>query len=801
MKSMDFLPDNLKRCGVKVKVIVAGVPVFGSGVVYVTPNNCKWDYVLTAKHLFQEDSQTPYELRKIYSVEVKYSFQDIFKRLVKFKKKELDDNLIVYEKDLVIITIPKRSDLFFPSILVSDKIGQTKEFFSWGTFAGNSSALHLFEFKRNDAEVRRFQTIKDFDPKFLAGLSGAGVFSADQAVLVGIISKYPNEAFQNQTIDCTLITIDEINEQLLFKGKVGLDIEGSSKKKIVGNEVVYIHQASINDAVLDLELARKRLEKDIEDDWFYDPLKYIDLLQPEYLFVQFRPYFGNRTYSASESERFYVPKKQYTLRQAMVSPFVDRIIYMACVSALAEKMDDAMISCVYSARYNKFSDSFLILKGVEQWKKMQYQLSKSCQEKDTAGNYVHNCVIEIDLLNFYDNIDKELLHEKIRRVCDTENEKAVANLLHDVIYGFSPRKSQGLPQNSDASSLLASFYLNQVDVFMSHHCPAYYRFMDDIRIFCKDKYQARKLLQTFEYELRRCHLSVNSQKTRILTLVTKRDSLPDDQQSRVKYDDEFDLLLNQVAAYRRSPNFIFRNSAFHLSVDILTEGVNDVDRNSSDNAAKKINFSLGTLYRLGQKGVSLTTDDSKLENALLRAIISLRDKPWITPQVCSALSLVPSSLFETKYFPDIKEILLNDQYNTYAFQTYLLWLLLAKHKINSTEVLEYAVRQIERNDETNKPVIAGMLIYVCSVNAEYRRIVIRKLEEQFTHGYFQNRIALITLRKFPADLLCRVTKHNSLGDAHDFTHKFKDRDLVFVPGFFEDDDEEEGEDEEQLYSI
>ena len=40
--------------------------------------------------------------------------------------------------------------------------------------------------------------------------------------------------------------------------------------------------------------------------------------------------------------------------------------------------------------------------------------------------------------------------------------------------------------------------------------------MDDIRIICKDKFQARKILKELIIELRRLHLNVNPKKTHML---------------------------------------------------------------------------------------------------------------------------------------------------------------------------------------------------------------------------------------------------------------------------------------------
>ena len=91
----------------------------------------------------------------------------------------------------------------------------------------------------------------------------------------------------------------------------------------------------------------------------------------------------------------------------------DKLIFMSKQWWRFEKLDNAMIPNVYSARYDKYSDNQLIINGVEQWKKMKYQLAEYAYRKDSSGNYVYSCIIEIDLLNFYDNINKKLLIEKI----------------------------------------------------------------------------------------------------------------------------------------------------------------------------------------------------------------------------------------------------------------------------------------------------------------------------------------------------------------------------------------------------
>lgn len=795
---MALASENLKSCGVRINASIAGVPSIGSGVVYVTPSNYNYDYVLTAKHIFQEDSQTPYDSSEILNIELFYSDINELKRLEYIKKRDLSHKVIAFEQDFLIILINKTNNKAFNQIVVSDELedGDT-DFFSWGIFSANIEQTHKFNFKRNDPERKRFELTSSISEAYLSGMSGAGLFINAKSTLCGIISNYPNESFQNVTVDCSMISFSDINKLLKAKGKVELDTKFSRHKKEINNKIIDIHQAYINNVCLDLELARKRLEIDLSDDWYHDPLRYIDLLNQEYLFEQFEAYFDKNIYKTAEAEQFYVPKKKFTLRQALVSPFIDRVIYMAVVGVLAEKIDNAIIPNVFSARFNKFSPNQLIVNGVEQWKKMQYKLSECANLIGDSGDYMYGCVLEIDLLNFYDNINKNLLSKKIARVCETDNEKKAGELLASIINSFSAKES-GLPQNSDASSLLATFYLNQVDVFMQHLSPAYYRFMDDVRIFCADKYEARKILQTFEYEIRRCHLSVNSQKTKIYSL-TDKDELNPDEKSRKNYNKVFNLDLNKISRLKNSSNYAYRNQAFHLSIKLLQENLDEEDANSSDATAKRLNYALNTITILGFKEINLFTETSGFKNLLKKAIEKLKDRPWITTQVCKVLSLINSETIVNEFLEPLKEVVLSKKYNTYPFQTYQIWLLLAKHRCRSKDLQQYAAKHIEKNDETNRPVIAAMIIYLCSVDKNYRRVILRKFGEDFTHGYFQNRISMISLRSFETKLIKNSSINDTLKKAHDFTYKYRNKDLVFISGFEENSDEENYT--EQLYSI
>lgn len=801
---MALLCEKFKSSNVKIEVIIAGVPSLGSGVIYSTPGYIDYNYVITTKHIFQEDSKTPLNYTKISKIDIWHSQAGEFTLMAQLNESEITKRLIGFDGDLAILIVDKIKGITFSQFLVSEVMDENdRNFYAWGIFSANENELHKFNLERNDPEKKRFQIKSHLEHKFLPGLSGAGVFHAEKSVLYGIIGRYPNDEFQNSTIDCVGVSFADVNARLKAIQKIELDTKGSKTKRDISGIVVDINEANINGVYLNLEIARRKLKNDIEDDWFHDPLMYIDLLTHDYIFEQLQEFFEKDIYQASVAEKFHVPKKEFTLRKALILPFIDRILYIATVGVLGERLDKAMIPNVYSSRYNFHSQDQLVLNGVEQWRKMKHKLRDSAFSKNEDGNFKFGCVVEVDILNFYDNINKELLYKKVLRVCETANETAAAEFLLKILKRFSESDS-GLPQNSDASALLASFYLNQVDLYMLYSVPEYYRFMDDVRIFCDDKHEARKILQLFESELQRCNLSVNSQKTKIVEF-EKGDTSPSTSNQetigRSNYALSFDYELNKISRLRISRNYANLNEAFHLSLSILKDRLENDDINNTDDSSRKLNYALNTIASLVKKNINLSQKKEHFDNTLTSAISCLKERPWITTQVCKILNLIPSDKITKQHWELLEEIAVNKKYNIYSYQTYQIWLVLAKHKHKSKELASYAVSQIEKNDDTKGPAISAMIIYMSAVDKNYRRIILRKFQEGFTRGSFQCRLTLIALRSFNTDIVKKEYIPSSLNSAHKYTHKFGEKDIIYIPGAVSDADDESNQIIDQLYSL
>jgi hypothetical protein len=542
--------------------------------------------------------------------------------------------------------------------------------------------------------------------------------------------------------------------------------------------MVELYQAQINNSYLDLNIAIERIRTDMNDDWYYDSLQYIDLLNSDYLYAELEKYFYQNSYKASKAEKFYIPKSNYTLREAYILPLIDRIVYMAIAGELGELIDDSLIPNVFAHRYNRIKQNSLLINGVEQWLKLKYKISQEINKKDNT-HFKFNCILHVDILNYYDNIDKKLLIEKLKRIATNNNHLNSINLLETFLSSYS-EKSTGLPQNNDASALLSTFYLNQVDVFINNHTDSYFRFADDIKILCKDKYEARKFLVLLEKELKRCQLSVNSQKTKIVEIV---DSYEGKEKSELIITREeianiFNPKIEQIKVLSKSSNYQYRNEAFHSAINLLSENIN-FDGNENDEQSRNLVFALRIIEFLGKSKIHFQTYQNELHVSLSKAVKVLKDKPWITPQVCKILSLIEFDQFTSLFVLELKELVLNEQLNLYPYQQFQIWLLFAKQKVESKDLIKYATQQIEINDSTQKATTSAQILYLSTIDKNFKRIILRKLEENFTTGYFQNRAALIAIRSF--DLLEPKKKsiHPALSSSFPFTSKFGNKDLVF----------------------
>jgi len=155
------------------------------------------------------------------------------------------------------------------------------------------------------------------------------------------------------------------------------------------------------------------------------------------------------------------------------------------------------------------------------WQKNWKEFQKIAYNYARQDEYKH--FIKLDLANFYNRINLDLLKKQILLVVPKEKQNIVELLFcflegwNKIIEGFG-RKTIGIPQDeiSDCSRLLSNFYLQDYDLeiseFAKNNNCKYIRYADDQIIYANNKENAIKVLFHASKILNKYALDLNSGK-------------------------------------------------------------------------------------------------------------------------------------------------------------------------------------------------------------------------------------------------------------------------------------------------
>ena len=136
--------------------------------------------------------------------------------------------------------------------------------------------------------------------------------------------------------------------------------------------------------------------------------------------------------------------------------------------------------------------------------------SQKSDEDETIYSYVLVC----DISDFYSRIYHHRVENALKWLkTNSDIVKRIVSLLQV----FSRTVSYGLPVGGPASRLLAELALNSVDKLLRGEGIRFCRFVDDYRIFCSSKEEAYQRLIFLSEKLFNEGLSLQKNKTRILT--------------------------------------------------------------------------------------------------------------------------------------------------------------------------------------------------------------------------------------------------------------------------------------------
>lgn len=291
---MEYVSEQYLQSSVKIRVEVGGEFISGTGFIYVTSNNSQFDYLFTAKHTLMchpDDGQL--FLNQISTIEVFDYHPDIsdFKLAETIKGKQIEDKLIEFDEDLVLLKVKKSITINRKKIIVTED--GINNCFAYAITKANPNTLVSLNLDRQIKIQKRYSLSGWESPEHLHGCSGSAILAKEKPLLQGFIMRYPTKEFSGKFVDAVNISFSDINSKLFKLGLERLIIENQSKttRVVSDKKVVNIEEAKINGVVLNLLQATRKLSFDCQDDWFHDPLSYVDLRNTDFLFDFFYQYF------------------------------------------------------------------------------------------------------------------------------------------------------------------------------------------------------------------------------------------------------------------------------------------------------------------------------------------------------------------------------------------------------------------------------------------------------------------------------------------------------------------------------
>jgi len=205
-----------------------------------------------------------------------------------------------------------------------------------------------------------------------------------------------------------------------------------------------------------------------------------------------------------------VPKNNFTIRP-MSRPYLKEwLLYEAIIKNVSEKIL-LIHPDVCSRSYSIIRYKEKVTKASNPW----LQFDNNAREFYNKG---YNYAVKTDITGYYENINLEQLRSRVFDFLDeTDENKKYVNLLFNMLRKWSLEriKNFGLPQGPPASSFLGDIFLDHVDRKMEKY-QGYFRYMDDIRIFCQNEIEAKIALKELIISLRELKLNINAKKTDIL---------------------------------------------------------------------------------------------------------------------------------------------------------------------------------------------------------------------------------------------------------------------------------------------
>jgi hypothetical protein len=263
---------------------------------------------------------------------------------------------------------------------------------------------------------------------------------------------------------------------------------------------------------LDIDLALKRVELDHRlDRAFVSPpfeMSLIDMQRADWI-ASIEATIAKGGYHPEPALIASIPKGGGTVRPGVIISLADQVMYAAIVGAALTYMEPVLKWCAppkdYAYQFRNINDVECLVSQYRCWN--SFRLRSLELLESTSG-----VVVTTDITGFYEHIDHGILISNLRSAGVPED---INNLISRCLGRWCAVNKRGLPQNNTASHILAKLYLTQVDHALEELGIQHIRYVDDTRIFCSNRGDARRALLELSVLLRERGLTLQGSKTKL----------------------------------------------------------------------------------------------------------------------------------------------------------------------------------------------------------------------------------------------------------------------------------------------